>query len=672
MTIRSTKSNRLASETSPYLLQHADNPVDWYPWGTEAFDAAKASNKPVLLSVGYAACHWCHVMAHESFEDESTAQLMNRHFINVKVDREERPDVDRIYMDALHLMGEQGGWPLTMFLDTDCKPFWGGTYFPPTNQYGRPSFQQVLTQISNIWQTQQDKITNNTTAILARLQTTSSSASDQEVTPDLLFTVARQLLQVYDDDNGGIGRAPKFPQSPIFQLLWTLNHTLDLPQTGNAVTHTMTRISQGGIYDHLAGGMARYTVDTRWLIPHFEKMLYDNAQYVSLLSQVSNAVPSQLFRTRIEETCDWLLNDMRTPNGLFASSYDADSEGEEGKYYCWTEEEVDHLLDESSRHQFKQTYDVTPEGNWEGKTILNRLNSLELDDANAEDNFARSRQILLSARRQRTPPSWDDKTLTDWNALTVQAFARAAVTLDRPDYRDIALQTMKQITRTMHHGGRLYHSQRSGHHTGNATADDLAQLIAAQLCLYETTLDQDWITTAEALAQTMIADYSDPSTAAFSYVPTYTTDLPIRQVQWTDDVLPNANASMIINLYKLSQLTAKTDYKVRAEQIMQEFQPRMLSNAFSCPTAWIAWLTLARQPQTIITGERNHPTFDALHTAALKQALPHTTIMYASDPAALPHQHPAYAKNNGTTPTVYRCENQTCSLPITDPAALLS
>jgi len=330
------------------------------------------------------------------------------------------------------------------------------------------------------------------------------------------------------------------------------------------------------------------------------------------------------------------------------------------------------LLNESTRHQFKQTYDVTHEGNWEGKTILNRLNYLEFDDANAEDTLRQCRQILLSARRQRTPPSWDDKTLTDWNALTVQAFARAAITLDRSDYLDIALQTMDQLTRTMHHGGRLYHSQRSGRLTGNATADDLAQLIAAQLSLYETTLDNTWITAAEALTQTMITGYSDPSTAAFSYVPTYTTDLPIRQVQWTDDVLPNANACMIINLYKLSQLTAKTNYTDRAEQIMQEFQPRMLSNAFSCPTAWIAWLTLASQPQTIITGERDHPKFDALHTAALKQALPHTTIMYASDPAALPQHHPAYAKDNGNTPTVYRCENQTCSLPITDPAELIA
>jgi uncharacterized protein YyaL (SSP411 family) len=670
MAMKSTKTNRLASETSPYLLQHAHNPVDWYPWGNEAFEAARASNKPILLSVGYAACHWCHVMAHESFEDESTAELMNRHFINIKVDREERPDVDRIYMDALHLMGEQGGWPLTMFLDTERQPFWGGTYFPPVSQYGRPSFKQVLTQLATIWHDQQDKIGNNTKAILAQLQAKPPASTGHTITTDLLQTVARQLLQVYDHANGGIGSAPKFPQSPIFQLLWTLHNTLDLPSADEAVRHTMMMISQGGIYDHLAGGMARYTVDARWLVPHFEKMLYDNAQYVSLLSQLDNATHDDLFRLRIEETCDWLLSDMRTSDGLFASSYDADSEGEEGKYYCWQEHEIDELLPESSRHRFKQTYDVTASGNWEGKTILNRLQTPHLFDTETENQLKESRELLLARRKHRVPPSWDDKTLTDWNALTIQAFAHASVTLDRPDYLRVATETMTVLLQTMTRDGTLYHSQRDRDLRGHATADDLAHLIGANLTLYEATLDRLWMKQAEKLTHILLTNYCTEGSSSFAYVSKRTDDLPIRQVIWNDDVMPNANATMIINLCKLSLHSGNDGYLERAKAILAEFEPRMLANAFSCPTAWIAWIALTSQPQFVITGNKGHPAFKELHHAALKAALPYTAILHADNPSALAPDHPAYGKDSGDTPAVFKCVNQTCSLPVTDPGQL--
>lgn len=670
MAIKSTKTNRLASETSPYLLQHAHNPVDWYPWGNEAFEAAHASNKPILLSVGYAACHWCHVMAHESFEDESTAELMNRHFINIKVDREERPDVDRIYMDALHLMGEQGGWPLTMFLDTERQPFWGGTYFPPVSQYGRPSFKQVLTQLATIWHDQQDKIGNNTKAILAKLQSKPPAATGHAITSDLLQTVVRQLLQVYDQTNGGIGSAPKFPQSPIFQLLWTLHKTLGLPAAGEATRHTMTMISQGGIYDHLAGGMARYTVDARWLVPHFEKMLYDNAQYVSLLSQLNNTAGNELFRSRIEETCNWLLDDMRTPNGLFASSYDADSEGEEGKYYCWQEPEIDEILSESSRNLFKQAYDVNANGNWEGKTILNRLNNPELFDPETEKQLKASRELLLAHRKQRVPPSWDDKTLTDWNALTIQGFAHASVTLDRPDYLQVATQTMTALLQTMTHDGLLYHSQRNGDLRGHATADDLAHLISANLTLYETTIEGHWLEKAEMLTDMLLSDYDTEGSSAFAYVSKRTDDLPLRQIIWNDDVMANANATMIINLSKLSLHSGNDAYLERAKAIMADFEPHMLANAFSCPTAWIAWIALTSQPQIIITGNKDHPAFKELHHAALKAAQPFTAFLHADNPSSLAPDHPAHGKDSGDTPTVFKCVNQTCSLPVTDPGQL--
>ena len=664
----SSKTNRLASETSPYLLQHAHNPVDWYPWGDEAFAAAHATRKPILLSIGYAACHWCHVMAHESFEDEATAELMNRHFINIKVDREERPDVDRVYMDALHLMGEQGGWPLTMFLDEERRPFWGGTYFPPISQYGRPSFKQVLNQIAHIWTAEPDKITTNAQAILLGLQRQVNGTTTTGITDDMLPALCARLIDAIDWENGGFGGAPKFPQSPVFQLLWTLGRTLDEPRAIRATELTMTRISQGGIYDHLAGGIARYTVDERWLVPHFEKMLYDNAQYVSLLAQLHDHTPNRLFRTRIEQTIHWLLEDMMTSNGLFASSYDADSEGQEGKYYCWQASEIDAVLDESSRHQFKDIYDVSTRGNWEHQNILNRLLNPDILDDQTEQNLDRSRSLLLEERKKRILPGWDDKTLADWNGLTIQAFARASVTCSKPAYLTTAIQTFDALTKTLHAGGALHHSYRNGQRRGLATADDYAHLISACIMLYETSFDARWITEAATLTDQLIDRHSDPSTSAFTMAPRQAADLIILRPYWTDDVTPNANAAMVINLAKLAVLANRPDYTGIANRIMSSMQGFMTRNAFACPTAWIAWLAMRRQPQIIVTGSRHSPTFQPLHQAALKAAHPHTLLMWIEDTANLEATHPAYGKGSGLEPTAYVCENQICGLPITDPA----
>src|SRR5437763_551941 len=381
---QSAHENRLAQETSPYLLQHKHNPVDWWPWGPQALAEAKRVNKPILLSVGYAACHWCHVMAHESFENDATAKVMNELFVNIKVDREERPDIDQIYMAALHLLGEHGGWPLTMFLTPAGEPFWGGTYFPPEPRWGRPGFPQVLAAIGNAYRGDRDTVLKNVGALregLAKLgRPQREEAAPPEISTALTDRIAERLLREVDPLNGGIGTAPKSPQSGIFELLWRAWKRTRLDPYREAVIRTLTTISQGGIYDHLGGGYARYATDARWLVPHFEKMLYDNAELVSLLTLVWQDTRDPLYAQRVAETVGWLEREMTGPEGGVFSSLDADSEHEEGKFYVWSEAEIDAVLGERAA-LFKRFYDVSAAGNWEGHTILNRLDNPALADA---------------------------------------------------------------------------------------------------------------------------------------------------------------------------------------------------------------------------------------------------------------------------------------------------
>jgi uncharacterized protein YyaL (SSP411 family) len=400
--------NRLGRETSPYLLQHKDNPVHWWAWGPEALAEARLTGKPILLSVGYAACHWCHVMAHESFEDEETARLMNDLFVNIKVDREERPDIDAIYMDALHRTGEHGGWPLTMFLDADARPFWGGTYFPPTPRWGKPSFRHVLSEVSRIYQAEPDKVRHNAEAITALLREDAEIGVRAEITDPLLSDLTSRLVRAVDMRHGGLQGAPKFPQWSFFWLLWRGAIRYRQTQARSAVETTLTHICQGGIYDHLGGGFARYSVDERWLVPHFEKMLYDNALLIDLMTEVYRETANPLFKTRIAETVAWVEREMIAEGGGFAASLDADSEGEEGKFYVWSREEVLALLGAEDCAWFCEVYDVTEEGNFEGRNILNRLGSLELLSEEEEARLARTRTVLLGARGRRVRPGWDD------------------------------------------------------------------------------------------------------------------------------------------------------------------------------------------------------------------------------------------------------------------------
>src|SRR5690242_2676866 len=422
----SNHENRLAQETSPYLLQHKHNPVDWWPWGPAALAEAQRSNKPILLSVGYAACHWCHVMAHESFEDDETARVMNDLFINIKVDREERPDIDQIYMSALHLMGEHGGWPLTMFLTPKGEPFWGGTYFPKTSRYGKPAFVDVLVNVARIFRDDPKAIEQNRSALMARLAEEARPAGRVVIGRGELDRAAQQLGGIIDPVHGGTRGAPKFPQPMLLEFLWRAGQRSGEARYFNAVELTLERICQGGIYDHVGGGFSRYSVDERWLTPHFEKMLYDNAQLLELIALAHQRSGKPIYRTRAQETVAWLKREMTTPEGAFCASLDADSEGEEGKFYVWSLAEITDILGEDDAAFFAAHYDVTLGGNFEGHNILNRLKHLprSMDD---EKKLARMREKLLATRAQRVRPGLDDKVLADWNGLMIAALVNAGL-----------------------------------------------------------------------------------------------------------------------------------------------------------------------------------------------------------------------------------------------------
>ncbi|MBN9020505.1 MAG: thioredoxin domain-containing protein, partial [Rhizobiales bacterium] len=457
------------------------------------------TGKPILLSVGYAACHWCHVMAHESFEDPATAAVMNRLFVNIKVDREERPDIDQIYMAALHALGEQGGWPLTMFLTPDGEPIWGGTYFPKESRFGRPSFVSVLEEVARLFRDEPEKIENNRRLLLETLRERRARAG-HAVDRSLLDQAAARLLGFMDPVLGGIRGAPKFPQASLLDMLWRAGYRTGDSRYRDAVLTTLRKIAQGGIYDHLGGGFARYSVDDRWLVPHFEKMLYDNAQLVELMTAAWVETRDPLFAERVKETIAFLVREMRLPGGAFAASIDADSEGHEGKYYVWSAAEVAEVLGPDEVGFFSTIYDVTPAGNFEGATILNRLDHPDALAPGDEARLARDRAQLLARRETRIRPATDDKVLADWNGLAIAAIAFAGATFGRPDWIGLAREAAAFIFATLSRDGRLAHAWREGKLVHPGLATDHAAMIKACLALHAATLEPGHVETAVALA----------------------------------------------------------------------------------------------------------------------------------------------------------------------------
>jgi uncharacterized protein len=668
--------NRLGEETSPYLLQHKDNPVHWQAWNPKALAAAKAEDKPILLSIGYAACHWCHVMAHESFENPEIAALMNENFIPIKVDREERPDLDTIYQNALALTGEHGGWPLTMFLTPDGEPFWGGTYFPPEQRWGRPGFPQVLTAIGNAYRGDRDTILKNVAALREGLRKLGGpqrgDGTTPEISADLLDRIAERLLREVDPLNGGIGTAPKFPQCGIFELLWRSWKRTGLAPYREAVLRTLTTISQGGIYDHLGGGYARYATDARWLAPHFEKMLYDNAELIGLLTLVWQETRDPLYAQRIAETVGWLEREMVNEGGAFVSSLDADSEHEEGKFYVWSEAEIDAVLDGEAA-LFKRFYDVTAEGNWEGHTILNRLGHPALADAETEAALARGRERLLAARAPRVRPGLDDKVLADWNGLMIAALAEAGLVFERAEWVALAGRAFRFIREHMTAAdGRLRHSWCAGEARHPASVDDYANLSRAALALHEATSDAAYLAQARDWVAVLDRHHWDAAEGGYFFAAADTLDLITRVKTANDAAVPSGNGTMVGVLTRLALLTGENDYRRRAEAIVATFAGEVARNFFPLASL-INNAELAMKPvQIVLVGEPDDPGFAALRRAVYQVSLPNRVTVAITPGQTLPEDHPAHGKGLvGGRPAAFVCEGPVCSLPLTEPQALV-
>ncbi len=574
-------TNRLAGATSPYLLQHQHNPVDWWQWGPQALATAKRENKPILLSVGYAACHWCHVMAHESFEDQATAAVMNDLFVNIKVDREERPDIDQIYMQALHLMGEQGGWPMTMFLTPQAEPVWGGTYFPKDSRYGRPAFVDVLREVSRLFKEEPAKIEQNRAALKAQLEEKARPQGRVTIGVRELDGAAKQVGNAFDTVHGGLGGAPKFPQPMILEFLWRAGLRTRDPLFFQTAEHSLVHMCEGGIYDHLGGGFSRYSVDEKWLVPHFEKMLYDNAQLLPLLALAWRHSGTPLFAERARETVGWLQREMVTGEGAFAASLDADSEGQEGKFYVWSLAEIEAALGADAA-DFAAQYDVTPGGNFEGHNILNKLKHLPRSmsegwesafasqrDPEAAARFSMLRGKLLNAREKRIRPGLDDKVLADWNGLMIAGLAEAGTLLDEPSWLETARRAFDFVAQQMTRDGRLGHSWRAGQLLLPGLASDYAAMIRAALALHEATGEGDFLDRALAWQGELDSHYADPERGAYFLSADDAGDLMVRPHSTADDAIPNPNGLAAGNLVRLAALTGDHRWREKADRLIE-------------------------------------------------------------------------------------------------------
>ncbi|HKA73084.1 MAG TPA: thioredoxin domain-containing protein [Xanthobacteraceae bacterium] len=669
MTTASTTENRLAHETSPYLLQHKSNPVDWWPWGPEALAEAKRTGKPILLSVGYAACHWCHVMAHESFEDPGSAAVMNDLFVNIKVDREERPDIDQIYMSALHMLGEQGGWPLTMFLTPGGEPVWGGTYFPKTSRYGRPSFVDVLHEVARLFREEPEKIEQNRSALMQRLAERARPVGKVVIGAAELDTVARRAASAMDPVHGGLAGAPKFPNATLFELLWRAGLRTGDQRYFALVEITLDHICEGGIYDHLGGGFARYSVDERWLVPHFEKMLYDNAQLLELLALAFVRTGKPLYRQRAAETVGWLAREMTRPEGAFSASLDADSEGHEGKFYVWSLAEIEAVLGPDDAAFFAAHYDVTPGGNFEGKNILNRLKVLprSMDD---EAKLAILRATLQQERAKRVRPGLDDKVLADWNGLMIAALAYAGTVFSEPNWVAMAARAFGFIADTMQQGdgNRLGHSWRDGQLKFPGLASDFAAMIKAALALHETTGEQKFLDQAVAWQRALDRHYGNPDNGGYFLTADDAEGLVVRPASTTDDATPNPNAVAAQNLLRLAALTGDAQWRAAAEKLFDGLMPLASESLFGHMALLNALDFRLRGAEVVVTG-----TSDAsarLLAAALKLPVVERTVVRARTAEALPHNHPAREKIAAAPSAAFVCRGETCSLPVTAPDEL--
>ena len=586
--------NNLQHETSPYLLQHAHNPVDWYAWKPEAFEKARKENKPILVSIGYSTCHWCHVMERESFENEKVAAFMNEHFVNIKVDREERPDVDQIYMEACQIISGSGGWPLNCFLLPDGRPFYAGTYFPPEAKYQRPSWIQVLQNLSNAYHTRREVIENQAEKLVEVIQKSDTSVvgnqiegleANQVFTPVILQNIFHALKEHFDSQNGGFGGAPKFPGTMGLEYLLNYSHFFKDETARKHVEFSLDKMIMGGIYDQIGGGFSRYSVDAKWLVPHFEKMLYDNALLTSLLSEAYKLTQKELYKETIEETLEWIEREMTSEEGGFYSALDADSEGIEGKFYVWNKKEIEDVLG-AEADLFCKFYDVTELGNWEEKNILNRPQTLEdfihwngleqvADISKVSDTLRQSGRKLLEIRAKRIRPGLDDKILLDWNALQCSAYAKAYSALGNEKYKQAAQRNLNFLLDKFSKGEgsvSLFHTYKDGKAQYDAFLNDYAYLIEALINVYEITFDTHLLKQAELHTEYVLKNFLDNEAKLFYFTSTNQKDLIVRRKDLYDSAIPSGNSTMIHNLQKVGILLGKENYKELASEMLMSLR----------------------------------------------------------------------------------------------------
>ncbi len=696
-------TNRLIHETSPYLLQHAHNPVEWYPWGEEALQKARQEDKPVLLSVGYSACHWCHVMERESFENEEIAALMNKYFVSIKVDREERPDIDSIYMQAVQAMTQQGGWPMTVFLTPDGRPFFGGTYFPPDDrQYGRqvmPGFRRILLSLAEAYQSRRQDVEEQASQLGDYLKQHSSAPLRSggkniagNMPLDILSRAAQGLAKSFDGEHGGFGDAPKFPNTMSLELLLRVHlHKMkgeisDQASQG-AVTEreivetSLRHMANGGIYDQLGGGFHRYSVDAEWLVPHFEKMLYDNALLSQLYLHVYLVTHNPFYERIVEETLQYVVREMVSAEGGFYSTQDADSEGEEGKFFLWTEEEIRHSLDPHDAALFIDYYGVTRAGNFEGKNILNVVREIEevadqaqLSVDEVQNSLARSRTVLFKDRERRIKPGRDEKILTSWNGLMLRSFAEAARYLNRPDYLQVASNNADFLLRSLRRDGRLLRTYKDGRAHLNGYLEDYAFLVDGLLALYEASFDVRWFNEARALMDQAIDLFADEQNGGFFDTGVDHEELVSRPKDIMDNATPAGNSVAADVLLKLAAYTGEASYRQRAEDYLRAIADAMTQypQAFGYALGALDFSLSAAKEIAIIGDVRASDTRELLNMVN-DRYLPESVLACCAVGDVSAHQAIALLADRPlkeNRATAYVCQNFACQAPVNNPAAL--
>jgi uncharacterized protein YyaL (SSP411 family) len=665
-------TNNLINETSPYLLQHAHNPVEWFSWGESAFEKAKREDKPILLSIGYSACHWCHVMEHESFEDEATARIMNENFVSIKVDMEERPDVDRIYMNFVQLTTGRGGWPLNVFITPEKLPFFGGTYFPPENRYNMPSFQQILASVAEAWQTKRDELLHSANDVLGEMRRVGlAELSPSGLSLDQLDSAFQSFVKTFDAANGGFGGAPKFPPPMSLEFLLAFWKRTGNENALRMVKSTCDAMAHGGIYDQLGGGFHRYTVDAIWLVPHFEKMLYDNAQLIRIYLHTFQATKDEFYKRIARETLRYVKREMLDANGGFYTAQDADSEGVEGKFFVWTPQEIEKILGEEDAQIFNFYYDVSEEGNFEGKNILNvnytieaTASALKISEEKLTKVLERGRTMLFEEREKRVKPFRDEKVLTAWNGLMLAAFSEAAAILNDEEYLEIAKKNADFILENLTEDDYLLRTWKAGEAKLNAYLEDYANFANGLVELFQVSGETKYLKEAKRLVDLMIAEFWDEENGAFYFTATNHEELLLRSKDFYDNATPSGNSAAADVLLKLAKLVGDERYEKFAVTVLRLVAPqiRRYPQAFGRALSALEF-HLNPVKEIVLIGEKGN----ALEREIWSEYLPNKVVVPSENAGEDLELVPLVKdrKMIDGKPTAYVCENFICQKPVT-------